>query len=275
MLIGKSALGEFGWLPTTEPLTFGPTRNPWDLSRTPGGSSGGSAAAVAGGLLPMADAADGGGSIRIPASACGLFGMKPSRRRLIGDQHADSGIELTAELCVSRSASRFSRVVCGDGCSGVDAAAAADRRGDRSGATPPARRVCLRQHLWSAAGCRGAGRRRWRSQTDSNNSDTRSRRARIAVRRRRTHLDFVKHLCSAAALEITGLARLAINPVVALAALALKSIGLFPRGLGRKPDPADARAPHFGDGRRGRPVARRPMVRQGAGAAERIRDLPK
>src|ERR1700678_3935095 len=123
VLIGKSALGEFGWLPTTEPLTFGPTRNPWDLTRTPGGSSGGSAAAVAAGVLPMADAADGGGSIRIPASACGLFGMKPSRRRLIGDQHpAGGGIELTVEHCVSRSVRDSAAPVAAMECTGTDAA---------------------------------------------------------------------------------------------------------------------------------------------------------
>lgn len=103
VIIGRSALGEFGFLPTTEPVAFGPTRNPWNTDRSPGGSSGGSAAAVAAGVLPMADAADGGGSIRIPASACGLFGLKPSRRRLIGDQPPSAGIELTVEHCVSRT----------------------------------------------------------------------------------------------------------------------------------------------------------------------------
>ncbi|QNA84362.1 6-aminohexanoate hydrolase [Sphingomonas sp. So64.6b] len=103
VVIGKTALGEFGFLPTTEPLAFGPTLNPWNLTRTPGGSSGGSAAAVAAGVVPFADAADGGGSIRIPASACGLFGMKPSTGRLVGAQAPAGRFDLTVEHCLSRS----------------------------------------------------------------------------------------------------------------------------------------------------------------------------
>lgn len=83
--IGKSASPEFGYLPTTEPLAYGPTRNPWNTDRTTGGSSGGSAAATAAGVVAMAHATDGGGSIRIPAANCGLFGFKPSRGRLTGN----------------------------------------------------------------------------------------------------------------------------------------------------------------------------------------------
>lgn len=79
VVFGKTNSPEFGAKGVTEPHVFGPTRNPWDLDRTPGGSSGGSAAAVAAGIVPVAAASDGGGSIRIPASACGLFGLKPSR----------------------------------------------------------------------------------------------------------------------------------------------------------------------------------------------------
>ena len=80
-IFGKSASPEFGLMPTTESRLHGPTRNPWNLAHSSGGSSGGAAAAVAARILPVAHASDGGGSIRIPASACGLFGMKPTRAR--------------------------------------------------------------------------------------------------------------------------------------------------------------------------------------------------
>jgi amidase len=81
VILGKTNTPELGILPVTEPELFGPCRNPWDPSRTPGGSSGGAAAAVAAGMVPLAGGGDGGGSLRIPASCCGLFGLKVTRGR--------------------------------------------------------------------------------------------------------------------------------------------------------------------------------------------------
>jgi aspartyl-tRNA(Asn)/glutamyl-tRNA(Gln) amidotransferase subunit A len=82
IILGKTNLSEFGLIPITDNLVFGDTRNPWDVTKTPGGSSGGSAAAVAAGLTPLASGNDAGGSIRLPASLCGVFGMKPSFGRV-------------------------------------------------------------------------------------------------------------------------------------------------------------------------------------------------
>ncbi len=102
--VGKTNTPELGILPTTEPDAYGPSRNPWDTGRSTGGSSGGSAAAVAAGMVPVAHANDGGGSIRIPASACGLVGLKPTRQRISeGPLVGDNMSGLTVELVVAKS----------------------------------------------------------------------------------------------------------------------------------------------------------------------------
>jgi amidase len=104
VFVGRTNTPELGVLPTTEPVAYGPTRNPWNVSRSPGGSSGGSAAAVAAGLVPIGHGSDGGGSIRIPASACGLVGLKPSRGRVsAGPRHGELLGGLAVEHVLSRS----------------------------------------------------------------------------------------------------------------------------------------------------------------------------
>jgi amidase len=102
-IVGKANSSEFAIAASSEGRLFGATRNPWDLTRTPGGSSGGSAAAVAARLVPAAHATDGGGSIRIPASACGLFGLKPSRGRISMAPGGEGLGGCAAEHVVTRS----------------------------------------------------------------------------------------------------------------------------------------------------------------------------
>lgn len=102
--LGKTNVPEFGILPTTESKLYGPARNPWNLAHSTGGSSGGSAAAVAAGIVPIAHATDGGGSIRIPASCCGLVGLKVSRGRVTqGPDAADATNGLSVDNVVTRS----------------------------------------------------------------------------------------------------------------------------------------------------------------------------
>jgi amidase len=110
VIAGRTNSPELGSLPTTQPIAWGATRNPWALDRTPGGSSGGAAAAVAAGMVPFANASDGGGSIRIPASCCGLVGLKPSQGRItVGPLRAEVG--LGVELCVSRTVRDTARLL--------------------------------------------------------------------------------------------------------------------------------------------------------------------
>jgi amidase len=104
IVVGKTNTPEFGLVPITEPELFGPTNNPWDLSRTPGGSSGGSAAAVAAHMVPLAHASDGGGSIRIPASCCSVFGLKPTRgRNPMGPDFGEAWRGLVCDHVLTRS----------------------------------------------------------------------------------------------------------------------------------------------------------------------------
>ena len=101
---GKTNTPEFGLSPTTEPETFGPTRNPWHTDRIVGGSSGGSASAVASRMVAIAHAGDGGGSIRNPAGACGLVGLKPSRGRItLGPDIGESWSGCVTEFVIART----------------------------------------------------------------------------------------------------------------------------------------------------------------------------
>ena len=102
--LARTTSPEFGLMPTTESLLHGPTRNPWNLEHSSGGSSGGSAALVAAGVAPFANASDGGGSIRIPASICGLVGLKASRGRWVGERERAKVIDFSVSAgCVSRT----------------------------------------------------------------------------------------------------------------------------------------------------------------------------
>jgi amidase len=116
VVIGKSNTPEFGITAVTESDLNGACRNPWDTSRTPGGSSGGAAAAVAAGVLPLAHGSDGGGSVRIPAACCGLFGIKPSRGRVSPAPFVSGSLELSQSGPLSvtvRDAAAFLDVIAG------------------------------------------------------------------------------------------------------------------------------------------------------------------
>ena len=125
VILGKTNTSELGLLPFTEPEAYGPTHNPWDLARSPGGSSGGSAAAVAARMVPLAGGADGGGSIRIPASCCGVFGLKPTRGRIpTGPDLGELWEGLAIEHVITRSVRDSATIL--DCIAGVDAGAPYD-----------------------------------------------------------------------------------------------------------------------------------------------------
>jgi len=131
VILGKTSTPELGLMGVTEPDAFGPTRNPWDTDRTPGGSSGGSASAVAAGMVPLASGGDGGGSIRIPSCYCGLFGLKPTRgRNPTGPVNGDGWQGAVLEHVLTRSVRDSAAVL--DFTNGMDA-------GSRNMAPPPKR----------------------------------------------------------------------------------------------------------------------------------------
>ena len=148
--LGRSSSPEFGTLPVTETAAYGPTRNPWNPDHTCGGSSGGAGAAVAAGMVPIAHASDGGGSIRIPASCCGLVGLKPSQGRVsLAPGRAETG--LGVDFCVSRSVRDTATLLDAVAIPGVgDAAIAPPPRrpfAEEVGADPGQLRIGLLDHL--------------------------------------------------------------------------------------------------------------------------------
>lgn len=153
VICGKTNTPELGLNPVTEPLAFGPARNPWDTTRTPGGSSGGAGAAVAAGIVPVAHASDGGGSIRIPAACCGLVGLKPSRGRIpFGPDKAEGWAGLSTSHVVSRSVRDTAAML--DATAGPEAGAAyaaphyPGRFLDAAGRTPARLSIAVSREKW-------------------------------------------------------------------------------------------------------------------------------
>ncbi len=139
VIVGKTALPENGILPTTESRRNGPTHNPWDLTRTPGGSSGGSGAAVAAGMVPIAHGNDGGGSTRIPAACCGLVGLKPARGRVSVGPDAGQSF-LVGDGVLTRTVADTAAVM--DVLAGYEP-------GDATWAPPPAGGFAAAARLWA------------------------------------------------------------------------------------------------------------------------------
>jgi amidase len=152
--LGRTATPEFGFNVTTEPLSNGPTRNPWDSSRSTGGSSGGSAALVAARSIPVAHGTDGAGSIRIPAAWCGLVGLKPTRGRTppgpdIDERLSGFGVEFALARTVRDTAALLD-VVSGPGIGDKYFAAPPERPYAQEVGTPPGRlRIAMTTQAWS------------------------------------------------------------------------------------------------------------------------------
>jgi amidase len=182
IIVGKTTMPELGLWPFTESITWGVTRNPWDVERTPGGSSGGSAAAVAAGLVPAAIGVDGAGSIRIPAACCGVFGLKPQSGRVPRAPHDRDGSHWICCGTLTRSVLDTAIVldVIADSMPGAF--------GEAVLATPPRLRIalsdaCLPGRDAGPAGGRGARR------------PARHRR-RVALTRARRRRDGHRHACA-------------------------------------------------------------------------------
>jgi amidase len=153
VIFGKTNSPELGLMPVTEPQAFGPTRNPWNPDTTPGGSSGGAGAAVAAGILPVAHASDGGGSIRIPASCCGLVGLKPSRGRIpFGPDKAEGWAGQSTSHVVSRSVRDSAAMLDATGGSEVGEAYAAPHYAgtflDAAGGPPEPLKIAVSRQKW-------------------------------------------------------------------------------------------------------------------------------
>ena len=145
VLCGRTNTPAFGVITAAENLRHGITRNPWDTNRSPGGSSGGAASAVAGGMFPIAHANDGGGSIRIPASYCGLVGLKPSRGRVprLAQSWLGAVVEGVVTRTVADSAAVLDAIAAVDPLAWYNAPAPARPFAQETAATPPALRIGL------------------------------------------------------------------------------------------------------------------------------------
>ncbi len=136
--LGRTNTPELALMGTTEPEAYGPTHNPWNLGRSPGGSSGGSGAAVAAGFVPVAHANDIAGSIRIPASQCGVVGLKPSRGRVLPNRPGDAAVTMLSEGAITRTMRDTAAVL-----DGLADATPRDRLVDEVGREPGRLRIGL------------------------------------------------------------------------------------------------------------------------------------